>query len=117
MADNIQKIELNTFYEAPVHCPFCGVRPVSDEQVVTPCPHTLFVAHDEGFEYRSDRFNENLHLTGLTDDEVREMVDETEYGFDGFTGRVVLPDAIKVAAYVGAPSGFGSYIGFAPLEA
>ena len=116
MKNKIQTIELNRYYDAPVHCPFCGARPVNDEYKVTPCAHTLFVAHDEGFEFRSVRFNENLGLTGLSDDEVLKRVNAAQDGFDGFTGKVELADAIRIAAYAGAPSFFGSYLGFAPVE-
>ncbi|MBL8462626.1 MAG: hypothetical protein JNL20_08910, partial [Thauera sp.] len=52
----IQRTELETYYYTPVHCPFCGVRVMgadpSDETRITACPHTLFIAHDTGFEYR-----------------------------------------------------------------
>jgi hypothetical protein len=72
----------------------------------------LFIAHDEGFEYRSPRFDENLGLINVTD----EDIDLPEKGIDGLTDEVAMADAIKFASYVGPPSGFGSYVGFAPLE-
>ncbi len=37
-------------------------------------------------------------------------------GIDGLTDKVSLADAIKVAAYAPAPSAYGSYYGFAPIE-
>ena len=112
----IQRVELTKFYDMPVHCPFCGSRVVdygdeSSEPHITPCAHTLFVAHDEGLEFRSKRFDDNLSLTGIDTDDI----EPPEGGFDALTDRVTLPDSVKFAAYVGPPSGFGSYVGFAPL--
>jgi len=120
MKHPIQRTELKTFYYTPVHCPFCGVRVMgadpADETRITACPHTLFIAHDMAFEYRSKRFNENLNLTGLSDKEVEERWLIEEGGVDGLTNKVNLADAIKVAAYEPEPSPYGSYYGFAPFE-
>ena len=61
MSNKIQRVELNKFYNASIHCPFCGVKIIDTEAAesgadpTNPCPHTLFVAHDEGFEYWKDR--------------------------------------------------------------
>ena len=82
---------------------------------INPCMHTLFVATDEGFEYRSARFNEALDIVDLLDDEIECQFGDAA-GFDGITDRVDLPDAVKFAAYVGPPGGMGSYVGFAPVE-
>lgn len=116
----IQRTELKTIYYTPVHCPFCGTRVMgadpTDETRITACAHTLFIAHDTAFEYRSERFDENLNLGGLSDAEVEARWQEEEGGVDGFTDQVHLADAIKVAAYAPAPSAYGSYYGFAPLE-
>lgn len=75
------------------------------------CPHTLFFAHDEGFEYRSPRFDEAAGIVGVED----EDLDLPAKGIDGLTDSVVIDDAVKFAAYVGSPSFFGTYVGFAPL--
>lgn len=112
----IQRVELNTFYDHKIHCPFCGqqvVGPGDDEEwQSTPCPHTLFVATDDGFEFRSARFNEAMDLSGVDDADI----DLPDAGYDGLTDQVVIDDALKFAAYVGPPGGMGSYVGFAPLE-
>lgn len=119
MTHAIQRTELKIFYYTPVHCPFCGTRVMGadpvDETRITACPHTLFIAHDMAFEYRSERFNTNVHLNGLTDREVEERWLAEAGGVDGLTDKVTLADAIKVAAYEPAPSPYGSYYGFAPL--
>lgn len=120
MTNAIQRTELKTYYYTPVHCPFCGTRVMGadpvDETLITACPHTLFIAHDMAFEYRSERFDTNLNLNGLTDKEVEERWLAEAGGVDGFTNQVTLADAIKVAAYAPAPSAYGSYYGFAPTE-
>src|SRR5574343_1707323 len=115
MTHAIQRTELKTFYYTPVHCPFCGTRVMGadpvDETRITACPHTLFIAHDMAFEYRSERLDKNLCLNGLSDMEVEERWLRDEGGIDGFTNRVTLPDAVKVAAYAPEPSPYGSYYG------
>lgn len=120
MNNAIQRTELKTYYYTPVHCPFCGTRVMGadpvDETRITACPHTLFIAHDTAFEYRSERFDQNLDLTGLSDEAVELRWQGEEGGVDGMTNRVTLADAIKVAAYAPAPSAYGSYYGFAPTE-
>jgi hypothetical protein len=120
MNSAIQRIELKTFYYTPVHCPFCGIRVMGadpvDETRITPCPHTLFIAHDTAFEYRSERLDKNLKLTGLSPEEAEQLWQVEEGGIDGLTNRITLTDAVKVAAYAPAPSAYGSYYGFAPTE-
>lgn len=120
MTHAIQRTELKTFYYTPVHCPFCGIRVMGadpiDETRITACPHTLFIAHDMAFEYRSEQFNRNLGLNGLTDQEVEARWLRETNGIDGLTNQVTVADAIKVAAYAPAPSPYGSYYGFAPTE-
>ncbi len=108
----MQRVELNHAVDA-IHCPFCGhcvlgERPGEDHPAyIGPCPHTLFVAHDEGFEFRSDIFNE---LAGLPDGS--GDIDVPEDGVDSLTDAVELPNSVKFASYVPAPSFFGAYFGF-----
>ena len=120
MTPSIQRTELKTRYYTPVHCPFCGTRVIgadpADETRITACPHTLFIAHDTAFEYRSERFDRNLDLHGLSDKEVEARWLREVDGIDGFTNQVTLADAIKFAAYAPDPSPYGSYYGFAPTE-
>jgi hypothetical protein len=118
MSNKIQRVELRKFYYASIHCPFCGVKVIdreaaeSDPDPTNPCPHTLFVADDEGFEYRSPRFDENRGLTNTPDEDI-ELPDK---GIDGLTDELTVTDAIKFASYAGAPSLLGFYVGFAPLK-
>lgn len=120
MRNSIQRTELKTYYYTPVHCPFCGTRVMGadpvDETRITACAHTLFIAHDTAFEYRSPRFDENVNIDGLSDTEIEARWSQEDGGIDAFTNQVTLADAIKVAAYAPAPSAYGSYYGFAPIE-
>lgn len=120
MSHLIQRTELKTFYYTPVHCPFCGVRVMGadpdDETRITACPHTLFIAHDTAFEYRSERLDQNLRLSGMSEQDIEARWLADGQGIDGLTDKVSLADAIKVAAYAPAPSAYGSYYGFAPIE-
>lgn len=110
---NIQRVALAS-YDIPLHCPFCGAcahDPDPEKQArLKPCQHTLFMVHDEGFEYRSARFDQLMGIEGVADDDV-ELGDK---GYDGFTDRVCCPDSVKFATFIPAPSFFGAYYGFAP---
>ena len=119
MSQKIQRIELS-LTNIPIHCPFCGQRVLGyatsteeslQENQINPCHHTLFIAHDEGFEYRSARFNDEMGLPEDND----TFPDIGEESYDSFTDKVTIADAVKVASYVPAPSGFGAYVGFAPI--
>lgn len=102
---------------ANIHCPFCGqqvLNPASEdpENYFSVCPHTLFVAHDMGFEFRSERFDAAAGITGVDGDDI----DLPEHGIDGLTSQVAIEGAVKFASYVPPPSFYGSYVGFAPTE-
>jgi len=85
---SIQRVELNTFYYVSIYCPFCGAKVVDMEAAAS------------GEEVHTSPCRHTLF----------------EKGIDGFTDEVAVADAIKFASYVDPPSGFGSYVGFAPLE-
>lgn len=122
----IQRHERNRFYHLPVYCGYCGQGVLSVDEAeprMEPCKHTLFIAHDEGFEYLSGRAEAQLQTQGYAvtrhDDGVIEVSSAEESGLsspDEITDGIDFPDAIKVAAYVGPPSGFGSYVGLAPCD-
>ena len=116
----IQRVELNTFYDVDIHCPFCGhlaLKQVSDkasyiDDMFSSCKHTLFYAYDDDLHYRNEDFEADMGTRDKTSDEISEGADFEHW--DGFTDKVAIPDSIKFAMYVGASSGHGSYIGFAP---
>lgn len=116
----IQRVELNQFYYTPIYCPFCGNETFPGDDYGTfklsPCKHLLFVAHDEGFEYRSAAFNKNLNIIDIASDDIYDHFGDDWQGYDGLTDKVTIPDAVKFASYVSAPSFFGAYYGFSPLD-
>jgi hypothetical protein len=113
-ANPMQRVELCRNYDVSIHCPFCGARVKDTSENATepyqPCPHTLFLAHDEGFEYLSERAAASLGVNSI--DEAMER----EESIDELTDLVKAPDSVKFAAYVGPPGGFGDYVGFATLD-
>jgi len=108
----------------PVGCPFCGCMTypgngqTAEEWIFDPqtcvCEHTLFVATDMGFEYRSKRFNQHMGLVDNKDSEP-ELPKDNEGSYDGFTSGICIPGAVKYACYTAAPGCLGAYCGFAPL--
>lgn len=106
----IQRFETD-HYDQPIFCPACGrnvISYVNDEPTIDPCAHTLFIAHDEGFEYRSQLFDDLMGIEGVDFDDI----DLGNNGVDGYTDNVPLANSLKMAVYVPSPSSFGSYIGF-----
>jgi hypothetical protein len=114
----MQRVELCTFYDIDLHCPFCGQKVVNygsngSEPGVTPCLHTVFSASDEGFDYRCPEFNAFFKLDEEDD------VDVDELGFDhidAMTDAFEAVDGIKFAQYVAPPGGIGGYVGFVPKD-
>ena len=113
----IIEIDVNT---NPIICPFCKKSvaggTTDEDWEMTPCEHLLFVAVDDGFEYRSDKFNNHMNFPATM-----EFPDELPVykgdSIDSFTSKVTLPNAIKYSCYTPAPSLYGAYYGFAPLKA
>jgi len=101
-------------YQDPnVLCPFCKTR-ISDADTgeITPCQHTLFAAHDEGFEYCDARTKHNLGAHSGED--IFESFDGDV--LNGLTKTLTIPKTMILAKHVPAPSFFGEYYGFAPAD-
>ena len=114
----IQNIELNKCDNVNIHCPFCGKRVLEQdgdmskalEETFSPCQHTLFFAHDFDLYYRSDAFDQKMETKGQTVYDIEENDDFD--GWDSFTANIPIENGIRVAMYQGAPSFYGSYLGF-----
>jgi hypothetical protein len=108
---NIQRIEMES-NELPLHCPVCGqcilTGNYDKQDVLNPCKHTLFIANDEGFEYRSNIFHKTKGIEGAK----LNQIDIDDQGYDRFTDSFALKNTIKFAFYEPAPSFFGVYVGF-----
>jgi hypothetical protein len=112
----IYRVEMREFYDHSLFCPFCGQKVLdfssSDDDLLKSCAHTLFSATDEGFNYRSERFNKLVVEQGIPDED-----DGEEFmGYDDMTDCLDVTDGVKFAQYVGAPGGLGGYLGFAPIK-
>lgn len=113
----IQKLEFSDLGVA-IHCPFCGTKVTNAADTAeqwlagVPCEHTLFVAHDEDFEYQSEYFKEHIEqvIRAIEEPEAREDVENAS--IDELTDLAELENSIKFAFYSGPPAIFGSYIGF-----
>jgi hypothetical protein len=118
MAANIQRIERSRD-DIPIYCLFCGQRVVdlsgdaSSDEMVTPCPHTLFIATGDGFEFRSARFNEVMEVPDPPDEPNPDLGDES---IDEFTDRVEIEGAVKIVTYAAPPGGLDGYVGLALME-
>ena len=113
MTLKLQRFERNFAYDAPVFCVYCGQKVVSfedDEALLSPCKHTLFIAHDEAYEYVADRVVEQLRAKGFdveVGDDYVEVAPPTEddprSSPELVTDDLEFPDGLKVASYVGPP--------------
>jgi len=118
----IQRVELNKQYDINISCPFCGQLVYDQENpdaedifdMLKPCPHTLFFAHDLELEFRSKIFDEIKGIAGITSDDICSA--DSFENWDSYTDDLDINDAVKFAMYVQAPSCYGSYIGFSPLH-
>ena len=117
----IQRVELNQKYYANIHCPFCGALVYEQDKddgdldsMLKPCSHTLFFAYDDDLHFRSARFDELKSIDGKSSDDISDG--DAFESWDSFTDDVDVADGVKFTMYVGAPSGYGSYLGFATTD-
>ena len=101
----------NKSYDNPLFCPVCHekVMPADDEDCLDPipCNHTLFIACDDGFLYRSDLFDEIQGTSGVDNDDL-----VFEGSIDDYTSKLPIDNAVKIATYLPPPNFYGSYVGF-----
>jgi len=131
MAKKLQNFIRNAYSDHPLHCPLCGHLLLSSDDAEfsreyskshpSPCEHTLYVAHSEGYEYLSDRVREQLSKKNynLGNDEFFVTISDSE-------GEEINPyelpellefdDGLNVESVVGAPSNMAVYVGIAPLD-
>jgi hypothetical protein len=117
----MQCVDLHDDHANPIHCPFCGTligrgaeEETAGEWIVGECEHLLFAAHNEGFEYRSKRFDEavDAKLREKTDDEREEIADD----INELVELIKIQNAFMFHSVAGHPAEFDTYVGFAPLE-
>lgn len=105
------EIEERNDYEGDINCPFCSKAIVAMEDFeISPCEHTLFIAHDEGFEFCDDRTKVDLNIP--LEGDPSDYVERYDDGIDGMTSSINIPNSKKIAIYTPAPSFIGTYYGF-----
>lgn len=105
------KIEERSDYESDITCPFCSKKIVKMEGFdISPCEHTLFIAHDVGFEFCDDRVKADLKIP--LEGDPTDYVERYDDGVDGMTSSINIPNSKKIAVYTPAPSFIGTYYGF-----
>ena len=77
------------------------------------CEHVIYLAHDEGFEFRTEEVNKQLKIDPKADGLEIDVPDDI-YGYDGFTDLVKIEGGIKIAAYDDCTNPEGIYFGFKP---
>lgn len=115
----MQRYERTDFYDAPVHCVFCGqlVSWSGDDPGIAACEHTVFMADDVGFHILSEGAMQKLSGLGATVNVSGGEIDvESDLSNDELTDLLTFSDGLKVASYSGPPGRFGFYIGFAPRD-
>ena len=126
MSKLLQRVERADYAHLPIYCNFCGQSVYKEDNIsAKPCEHVLFIATDDGFMHLAKRARVQLEKQGyqFTEDEnsitmtmtneVKNTLDDT---FDSLTDKLHFTDGVKIACYMGAPSFYGFYIGFAPTD-
>jgi hypothetical protein len=103
-------IELSEELVSRIHCPFCGTEVTNEEKVpdIDTCPHTLFVATSEGFEFISERLKAIAELQSIGDPYL--------IGHETVIDKLHLSSSLCFVINPMPPSMLALYIGFAPLE-
>ena len=110
--NEIQKIEVDS--GTSILCPICN-HCVLDENLeapsLSPCSHTIFIATDEGIEYKTSLFENNLKHIGINIEP--DAMFESDESWDSLTDKLTINGYIKISCYVGGRFS-GAYYGFSP---
>lgn len=125
MAKNMNVIEMSTYYDIPLHCPFCGAAATKiedDELVVVGCKHLQLLTAVEFTVYMSERFEALVKGAGYEvtrdDCEVSASNPDDDDDWPDLIGLASqLPDVIVFEQVVGPPSLEVSYTIFAYNDA
>lgn len=103
-------VELSEEHVSVIHCPFCGTEVTNEEKVpeINACPHTLFVATSEGFEFISERLNEVCESQLIGDPHL--------VGQEIIIDKLELGSSVCFAVNPMPPSMLALYVGFAPTQ-
>ncbi len=103
-------IELSEELVSEIHCPFCGTEVTNQEKApdINACPHTLFVATSEGFEFISERLNMAC--------EAQLIGDANLIGHEAVINKLNLSNSLCFLINPMPPSMLALYVGFAAVE-
>lgn len=112
----MKKIE--QIWPTKVVCPFCKqlIQTLDDTEGFSDynlCEHVIYLAHDEGFEFRTNEVNKQLKIDPKEDGLEIQFPDDI-CGFDRFTDLLEIEGGIKIATYEDSPNPEGIYFGFKP---
>ena len=122
----IKSIELNYFsiFGDPLFCLYCGekiinpkaVEPDEEGNFFTPCPHVIFFASDDGYEYKHDLFNNVLPPFSISPNPLDDPNDPAHLIVSRILETPGLPDdSLMIEMYCPSPSFAGAYIGFSSM--
>ena len=126
--NRLQSVEFHTFYDVSLHCPYCGTNPegsLPDGGEATPCVHTLFMGHSEGWVHLSDRAEAQLRSKGFEIERNDDFIEIFRKDDDGeneiatlqdIQGALSFPDGVVFEQYVGPPAMFSSFVAFAGIN-
>ena len=106
-------------WQSKICCPFCNQLIVNlddtdfdDTEISSDyelCEHTIFIATDEGFEFKSDKINKILNIDPEIEGFEIELPDGIE-DINQLTDQFEIEGGIKIA--VCDYNGLGAYFGF-----
>ncbi len=103
-------VELSEELVSIIHCPFCGSEVTNAENTpdINTCPHTLFVATSDGYEYMSERFSDACELQTPEISRALEM--------EEVINLIHLPNSLAFLVNPMPPSMLALYVGFAAVQ-
>ena len=131
MSKKMQTYTRSTHYDQPLHCHLCGHLILSNddaefsreysETLPSPCKHTLYVSHSEGYEYLSDRVKTQLNAKNYkldSDDFFLTISDKRDEDVAPHELSKILEfsDGLNIESIVGAPSKMSVFVGIAPID-
>jgi len=109
----VQSLEIDYVALEDMFCMFCGTQILFSEDSPTECPHVLFIATDDGYEYQSDSVKDILPSFDVEDEE--ENGDDRKFFFQRVKEITGFPaGSFIIESYTPAPSLYGLYLGFSP---
>ena len=127
----IKSVELNYFaiFGDPIFCLYCGKQIFNPNAVFpdekgeyekgeyfNPCPHVIFWAGDDGYEYKNESFKDVLPPFDIDLDPLEDPNDPLHLFVNRILETKDLPDdSLMIEMYSPSPSFAGHYMGFSSM--